>query len=590
MTMSKTLGPWPRGLNLTSNRDLSLFLGADELGSAHNVVFTPEGFVQPRPGCRLYDYDFGAYDTIEVIGNISLPNGTTVVIVQTKVGNQFKLWKILDKTTVEALPYTPSVNVRVTHILSYKSSVGNNHSGIFFFTNSAGTTFKNVNLDLSGGAAAYQVVQGLNAYNVPASHKGFIVKDRLFLFDYDNSTMWWSPANYILDFNKVHAEGAAGTGTDVYAQEPIDVTIKEDGFRAVEFYNNNFYIFKKSKTYLFTYQSLPSEDGYLRKISDDMGAFDSTLFRGNVVVVNRKGVYKLDGSEFIDLQRKMNFRFELPIDHPNVSRDDIFITDFNEDIVFGFRDAVNSKAYHYCMNGNNGAWADWSFDYAAEIASPGSHFYRAQGVNTTQMVQLFNTFNKKHITYMDYKPGPNLPTFHMDGDLKTPRNQTYYIPPVSIKTAAMFADSPLRYFKIYRTFIRFYMSDIPQSAIDILKIPTALWTLSLNYNDYKFEYDTRLDGNPIFSLYPSKLDFFEKNLLEGSNVSPKTAVYVRTYQIPLPQQRAKEMVVELKRVHTAIPAAQALELLNPDTDRPIKNGYYFMLSSIWIDYQNKAGI
>jgi hypothetical protein len=570
-------------LNLTSNRDLSLFLGQDELGEAENVIFTPEGFIQPRPGCKLYDYDFGAYDTIEVIGNLNLPTGETIVVVQTILGTQAKLWKITDKNTCSLLPYTPTAGVRVTHMLSYQSTAGLSHTGVFFFTNTKATTFKNAALDLTG---AWSVVS--SGYNVPASHKGFIVKDRLFLFDYDASTMWWSPANYIMDFNKVDV---GATGTDVYAEEPIDKTIKEDGFTAVEFYNNNFYIFKKTKAYMFTYQALPLEDGYLRKISDDMGALSSTLFRGNVVVLNRKGVYRMDGSEFLDLQRKMNFRFELPIDHSNIKRDDAFITDFNEDIVFGYRDATTGKKYFYCMNGTNGAWSQWTYEYAFYIAYPGSKFFRCQASNSTAMLMLQHTFDKKYLTYMDYKPNVNLPTYHMDGDILVPRHEKYYIPNVTIKTSAMFGDSPLRYFKIYRTYIRFYMSDIPKSAVSRLNLPVdTLWTLSLNYNDYRFEYDTKMDGNPIFNLYPSNLEFQEENMLEGSNASPKTAVYTKTYQVPIPQQRARELVVELKRVYTELPAVEANSLINPDPDRAIKNGYYFMLSSFWVDYQDKAGI
>jgi hypothetical protein len=582
MATSKTLGPWPKGLNLTSNRDLSLFLDQDELGEAENIVYTPEGFIQPRPGCKLYNYDFGVYDTIEVIGNLNLPNGETIVVVQTISGTQAKLWKITDKTTCSLL-YTPVAGVYVTHMLPYQSTAGASHTGVFFFTNTKATTFKNAALDLTG---AWSVVA--SGYNVPASHKGFIVKDRLFLFDYDNSTMWWSPANYIMDFNKVDV---GATGTDVYAEEPIDKTIKEDGFTAVEFYNNNFYIFKKTKAYMFTYQALPLEDGYLRKISDDMGALSSTLFRGNVVVLNRKGVYRMDGSEFLDLQRKMNFRFELPIDHSNIKRDDAFITDFNEDIVFGYRDATTGNKYCYCMNGNNGAWSKWTYDYTASIAYPGSKFFRAQASTSTFMTMIHHTFQKTHLTYMDYKPSATNPTYHMDGDLLVPRHAKYYIPNVCIKSAAMFGDSPLRYFKVYRTYIRFYMSDIPKTAVAKLNLPAGtLWTLSLNYNDYRFEYDTKMDGNPIFNLYPSNAQFQEENLLSGSNVAPKTAVYTKTYQIPIPQQRAKELVVELKRVYTELLAADANSLINPDPDRLIKNGYYFMLSSIWVDYQDKAGI
>jgi hypothetical protein len=70
------------------------------------------------------------------------------------------------------------------------------------------------------------------------------------------------------------------------------------------------------------------------------------------------------------------------------------------------------------------------------------------------------------------------------------------------------------------------------------------------------------------------------------NQSQNTNVYRRAYQLPIPQQRAVEFVFELHRRWTSITA----ELINPDTDRPIKAGYYFLLSGVWFDYNDKAGI
>lgn len=590
MVASKTLGPWNKGLNLTSNRDLSVFLDNNELGEATNVIFSPEGFVEPRPGFKKFLYDFGTYDTIEVIGELELPNGSTVVFVQTVTGTaptrQAKVYTITDKDTV-ALVYTPAVNTVFKHVMSYQS-IAANHTGVFLFADQAAKSVKNDRLDLAG---TWSVIN--TNYAVPASNKGFLVKDRLFLFDYLNSKMWWSPANYILDFNNVDK---ANYGIDEFSEEPIEATIQEDGIRAVEFHNNNFYIFKKSKTFMFTYQALPGEDGYLRKVSDNMGAFDSTMFHDNIVVINSKGVYRLDGTQFLDLQRQIDFRFEIPIDHLNIKEEDIFITDFNEDILFGFNDIISgagqllrssvSNTYYFCMNGNNGAWSKWDFNYVPNVCAPGAREGKAQGPASTEAILVFNTFDRKHLVYTDYKPRATLPEYHMDTlTTETTSHTKFYIPPVDIKTSANFGDSPLRFVKLYRTYIRFYMSDIPR---DQVAQGTTLWTISINYNSYKFEYDTRPDGNPIFTLHPSGAVFAEQVMTPGTGASGITTLYQRTYQIPIPQQRAREFVVELKRAYSELTAP--LSLSNTDADRPIENGYYFMLSAIWVDYQDKQGI
>ena len=89
--------------------------------------------------------------------------------------------------------------------------------------------------------------------------------------------------------------------------------------------------------------------------------------------------------------------------------------------------------------------------------------------------------------------------------------------------------------------------------------------------------------NPIFGLYPTKQPFPDPK----SNVID-TAVYTRTYQVRIPQQRVKEFVFELKRRFSKINADDIV--INPDGDRPLKTGYYWQLAGIWFDYQDKAGI
>lgn len=582
MASTKTLGPWPKGLNLTRNRGSSIFLQSDELGEADNVTFTPEGFIEPRPGYKKYLFDFTTTGPSYVIGQIELPNGSTVVFVQ-GTGAIPRLWMVVDKTTITEVIWTDKVpGVIFTHVMSYQS-IDPNHTGVFVFSKYPNRSIRNPTLDLSGAWAPME-----SSLNVPGSDTGFIVKDRLFLFNYDKSTMYWSPANYILDFAK---RDAANYGTDTYAIEPIEPTNASDGIRTVQFTNNNFYIFKKTKSYMFTYQSDPATDGYLRKLSENVGALDSVLFQNSVVLVNNRGVFRIEGTEFIDIQQQLDLRFEIPIDHANISITDVFISVYNDNILVGFRDiltdSANPKSYYYLLNGKTGAWSRWSFDYTSNIAAPGSKHYKAQSTNTTKTILLTHDFTKKHLIYTDYKPGNTIPEYHMDSDTTNSlAHDLYYIPPVGIKTAASFGN-PIRYSKLYRTYIRFYMSDIPA---ELLPPDTQLWTLSINYNSYKFSSDTNVDGNPIFILHPSNAEFAEQTLLEDSGADGKMAVYQRTYQIPIPQQRIKEFVVELKRAYNSITPAALSGLVNPDVDKPIKNGYYFMVSAIWIDYQDKAGI
>jgi hypothetical protein len=152
----------------------------------------------------------------------------------------------------------------------------------------------------------------------------------------------------------------------------------------------------------------------------------------------------------------------------------------------------------------------------------------------------------------------------------------------------------LRYKKIHRTFIRFYLSDQPLT-VEALK-DGGVWTTSINYNDYRFSVDQQNEGNYMFYLYPTEVGKSIGNVeiikprmqsIEPlMNQSQNTNVYRRAYQLPIPQQRAVEFVFELKRRWTEV----TTDLINADTDRLIKAGYYFLLSGIWVDYSDRAGI
>jgi hypothetical protein len=609
MMQTETLGPWTGGLNLTSNRDLSVFLNNSELGEATNVVFTNEGFVEPRPGCKMF-YDLDSTNSLyehitagdgelNIIGRVTNSTGVWALITATWGSNQSSLFKVKTRTLgVEGLNISDVQKLfdysghKITHAIVHSGftttintgTVPNNYyyekdNGVLLFTDTATVGYIYPH-ELPVNAATYMQPTLL----VPASHMGMVVKDRLFLFDKVKNKMYWGPPQYILDFRTDANTVTYGPfGEDTAGEENIEPTYTKDTIRNIAFYNNNFYIFKPFKTYMFTYQLNPTTDGYMRKISNETGAFDCCVLKDQIVVINNKGIFKMEGTEFIDLQAKMNFRFEIPLDHSNVTPDDVFITAWNQNILFGLRDKITTpgttKYHHYNINAQTGAWSKWDYSYLPDIATPGSESVFVQDVNTTFGALLFMTFDKKKLVYMYWKPDPALWEYHLDSDTTSVnvKPTTYYFPNVVIKTAASFGGSMINYKKLYRYFIRFYLSEVPSNPIE-----DPVWTLSINYNDYRFD-DTM---NPIFGLYPTSTEPYPSPLAYGT----PTTVYKRVYQIILPQQRAREFVFELKRRATtfSLSGVGGLSINNPDTDRPIKAGYFFALSGLWVHYEDKA--
>lgn len=638
-----TLGPWPKGLNLTSNRDLSPFLEPTELGEATNVILTKEGFIAPRPGCKvvtsnvLYQH-MGTDGVMKLLGSVRLPNGSMCTFVLVYAGGTSYVYKAFSPQNMTL--YFSAPGVRFTHVLMHKGKA--DHEGIIFFADADNKSYKTP--DFSAVAVPTAITTGA----IPGSDGGIIVKDRLFLIKGNTSKFMWSPATNILDWTKVDDPNTVGD--DVAGHEFIEATHERDGIMSVEFVNNSFYIFKKTKTYMFTYQVKPVDDGYLRKISNEFGALDSTLYRGVIVVLNNKGVFRVENTEFIDLQSKLNLRFEIPIDHNNIRAEDVFVTDFNNDILVGYRD-VNSRLsspemlwndmwddmwedyvyaepdkHYFCMNGYTGGWTKWDYSYNKgnewqAIASPGSGYQLGQEPNSVHQTMFFTDFARNRLVYTDWKPKVTLDgsgDYHLDTNIADiDEHKKYYIPAVTIKTRASIGGSMLNYKKIYRTFMRFYLSD--QSLPDQVYVdtwlgnrdaqtdlwtnkwtgfPEGLWSASINYNDYRFSVDQENEGNYLFYIYPNAAG---KPLGNNDNIVQKpvkqsispismqtqnTNVYRRAYQIPIPQQRAVEFVFELKRRWSTITD----KLINQDADRTIKQGYYFLLSGVWFEYNDKAGI
>lgn len=592
---TQAIGPWDRGLNLTANRDLSPFLRSNELGIALNVELTQEGFVESRVGFKSLDVAFNDGTTsVKILGTIYIEN-EYVSVVQVRDTDTHIYYVRGDKTAI--LKYTFSgLSEDFSSVLAINESDAVESDvtprGVFLFSQVAQDKCYRLELIPDIDAAVTPTLMS-STLKIPRSNFSFNVKGRVFLIDSLSSTVYWSavvPDSLFFNTDEVDGSSnptARALSTGFEALEPsVD---DSDIIVSVEFINNNFYFFKKSSSFILTYQADPADDGYLRKFNNELGAFDSTIYRNTILVINNRGVFTVEGTEFIDIQRSLNLRFETSLD--NRSGAQAFITKINNAVLIGFKNNQETTPNYYFLNGENRGWTQWKFDYADPdtLASPGSNGSFCQHADGFGML-LFTTLDKSRLVYCDWKPAPTLYDYAMDGPLETDTQlgqKVRYIPEVDIQSKALIGSSPLNFKKLYRAYVRFYLSDI------VAEKGNQEWTLSVNYNNYYF-----IPGNPKYTLIVAPTDEGElppsddppsPQVLGGqillTPIVEESVVYRRTYQVPMQQHRVKEFAFQFKRTFSKL---VDIDLDNPIRDRPIEQGFYFLLSGFWADYQDKT--
>lgn len=594
MTTTQAFGPWDAGLNLSSSKDLSPYLKRNELGIATNVILTSEGFVESRPGIKVLDSLINNVPNrvITILGSIQILNEYITVVQGREPGVATLIYYIRGNKEV-ILKATFSATEDFSSVLPLKNSdftTTEAPNGIFLFSSVAENKCYRLELVPSITPNVTPTLMS-STLKVPKSHESYAVKDRVFLLDHDASRLNWSAilTNSLWfddeqkDVDNNPTPRALETGY-VIMDPSVDLS---DNLTCSEFLNNAFYIFKKNNTYMFTFQADPESDGYLRKIDKSLGAFDSTVYRNTVVVINNKGVFSIEGTKFIDLQKDLNLRFETDLDRLTAIQ--AFITDANNNLLIGYRIEADNSEHHYVLNGYNKGWTQWDFSYSDDdIATPGNTGYFAE-TSTGVGVILYTNFQGTRLVYQDWKPSNNNLEYHLDSGTTPDQlnvDHIRYIPNVEIQTNGSVGSDPLKYKKIYRAFIRLYVSDVEST------VAGNSWELSVNYNEFYFQ-----STNPKFILYPSpnrdqgNLRVLPKPItvkpVPMINTTLDSMVYKRTFQIPIPQHRMREFVVQIKRDYTKL---VNIELNNPELVKPIQQGFYFRLSGLWIDFMDKAGI
>lgn len=597
---TQSIGPWDGGLNLTANRDLSPFLRSNELGIAKNVELTSEGFVESRVGFKSLNLSFNdGTGTITILGTIYIES-EYVTVVQVR-DTDCKIFYIRgDKTAILKYTFTGLTEEFSSVLAINESDAAATDSvarGVFLFSKNSDNKCYRLELIPRITDPATPVLMNANLA-IPKSTFSFNVKGRVFLIDGPSSTIYWSAVvPDSLFFNEDEVDGGSNPTARALStgHETLEPSIdSSDTIVSVEFINNNFYFFKKSSSFILSYQADPAEDGYLRKFNNELGAFDSTIFRNTIVVINNRGVFTVEGTEFIDIQQKLNLRFETSLD--NRAGSQAFITEMNGAILIGYKN-TGGTPFFYLFNGENKGWTQWDFEYADPdvLASPGSNGFFCQYTTGIGLI-LFTTFDSSRLVYCEWKPSADIKDYAMDGPIETDielGTKTRYIPAIDVQSKSLVGDSVLSFKKLYRSYVRLYISDI------VASIGGQEWTFSVNYNNYYFipgnpEYvlivkppgGEPLPPNPAYSA--GVVNAPDSLILHPAPFAEEQAiVYRRTYQIPIQQHRVKEFAFQLSRTFSKL---TDVELDNPDRDRPIEQGFYFLLSGFWADYQDKARI
>lgn len=641
MVAQATFGPWPKGLNLTSNRDLSSKLQPQELGEALNVCITNEGYIEPRPGIRILTNSRlqNAFETYpggrsRILGTVRDSLGQKVNIFQyaypkinpTAMG--IDLFAIAGDTIYYICSITKTVEPTKSFgsVIQIDRAAQGDDTGIVLLSETKNEHYIFKNPLVLGGSPSVNPITKIEYGEIPGCNISLIVKDRLFIFNSESSTMYISPATRHLHFESNLTEPGTNppvAATDIGQAIPIEPA-HGDVITSVEYFRNNFYIFKRRSTFMFTFQNSPADDGYLRKVDNEKGAYHTTFYRNGIYVLNEKGVFVLDGTEFIDLQPHLNLRLEQSLSERDLEySSSMFIADFNDKIVIGLKDLSSQnnnqddlygyaypyrfglKAYDvfYCMNAKTGAWSQWDFSYEedatiAYMSPPGGRFFESGCLEDGRFTTYFNfvCFNGKDIGSFD----GNHRSDNSYLDYTHPSIKKVYIPPVRFKLRGFTGSTFTRFVKIYRTYMRAYLSDIQSSDTLIT------WQFTLNYNHYyyepnafgkealyNFKFQDDESSHPTFYEPGKYVDTYTDEYPRYNKLGNPTFVSVETHKLPIPQQRVTDLVLEVSRKYTGwnilgTSDPEVGPIHNYKNNRPENKGYYFSFNNFFIDFQDKV--
>jgi hypothetical protein len=337
------VGPWPGGVNLRDENRASMTVDPKQLRWCLNLDVLDSGILQSRLGCR------------KVLSTAPVYGGTGIDLIGSGVdGASRSLYAIVAKRLAGPTstfyytrdPETPATgfNLIATAQTGTFTDVVNYNNVFYFIQSVGGTGTGQSRTSLSAGGWTAQPT-------IPKGDQTFVVRDRMFVVDWVNSNIYWSKATDPLTW-------AAPDGGNVFVS-PGDGDI----ITKAVFINNSIYIFKRNKTFLFTFNTDPSVDGQLVPLSTVRGAHDAIVYNNEIYLVNDQSVYKLVNNYFTDIATITNIYSAAGLDQLFDTKVRLFVEAGDRLIVGPINIVLPGSLFtHYCMNLKTGAWSTRRYD------------------------------------------------------------------------------------------------------------------------------------------------------------------------------------------------------------------------------------
>lgn len=278
-TESGRLGPWPAGANFRDADAAPDQVRPDQLRVLVNLDVTSSGVLQARPGARkaggpaLYAA-IGGSGLFSVLGGVDGTTGTRTGIVGAWNGSTpgtTTFYYTLNPSLLDANWPTVAGGTlagRYSTLVQYQSMIY-----VVPKPSGSGAGSRRPNTLASGAWSAVAAM--------PAGDSANMVRERMFVVDRDANRVYYSKATDPTVW-------AAPDGGSFDVNPGDGQTI-----RAVAVVNSQLYIFKLTRTYLFTFSADPALDGQLTLINDQLGGLDAQPWENGILVANPSGIYRL---------------------------------------------------------------------------------------------------------------------------------------------------------------------------------------------------------------------------------------------------------------------------------------------------------
>jgi len=338
------VGPWPGGVNKRDELIAPMTVNPKQLRFLKNFDVLDSGVLQSRLGCRKVLSTapiYGGTGVIDLITSVTdaATRSLYAVVGKRIAGPQTLFYYTRDPET----PLTGWTLIATGQNGTFTDGVQYN-SVIYFVQAVGGAGTGQSRTSLSAGGWTAQP-------NIPKGDQCFVVKDRMFVVDWVASKVYWSKATDPTTW-------LAPDGGNVLVS-PGD----GENITKVVFINNSIYIFKRNKTFLFTFTTDPAIDGQLVPLSTFRGAHDAIVYNNEIYIVNDQSVFKLINNFFSDLGI-------LPDFYNTVGPDQLFdplcrlFIEAGDRLVVGPVNIIypGQLFSHYAMNLKTGAWSYRLYD------------------------------------------------------------------------------------------------------------------------------------------------------------------------------------------------------------------------------------